>query len=263
MPDKCIVRSLPDWKDCIGYLILQEWFDIWYHAQDNFLPSERHVVNSNILAGIEEFKYCGYQSGDIVDYLKAYRKYRGVEFIGKLGLPLSKAIINKCERDKAFRAYLYKNHKQVMEFGVRAFIYSYDHHLDINRAKAELRNAKNKNILKGFKTTTLKAKVLVYSDEQLTIFPAENPEDLIVEGNTLSHCVGRMGYDKKHAKGDSIILFLRKVAEKDKPYVTVEYDPKRKKILQSYGSHNSKPNQEAQTFLAHWLKHAQDLQICS
>ena len=234
----------------------KEWFDIWYDVYDSFIPPTRHVVNGDILKGIEEFKYCSYRSGDVIAYLKAYRKHKGVEFIGKLDLPLSKALINKCERDKAFRTFLYKNHEAVRPIGVRVFIYAYDHHLPFERAQTEMRAARNKNLEKNFARATARAKALVFSDERLTIFPAEKPIDLITEGNALSHCVGsaRMGYDKKHAKGESVILFVRRISEKDKPYVTVEYDPKGKRILQKYGAHNSKPENDVQKFLCQWLK---------
>lgn len=234
----------------------KEWFDIWYDVYDNFFPSDRHVVNAEILKDTQEFKYCGYRSGDVIAYLKEYRKHKGVEFIGKLDLPLSKALINKCEKDKSFRSFLYKHSEKVRPFGLRAFIYAYDHHLPIEAAQAELRGARNKNLEKNFAKATAKAKVFIFSEKGFTIFPAEKPADLIVEGSALEHCVGqaRQGYDKKHASEKSVILFVRKIDEKSKPYVTVEYDPKGKRILQSYGYKNTKPEQPVQDFLAHWVK---------
>ena len=241
----------------------KEWFDVWYDVHDTFLPPDRHVVNDKILKDIEEFKYCAYSSGDVIAYLKAYRKNKGVEFIGKLDLPLSKALINKCERDKSFCSYLYKNHEKVRPFGVRAFIYAYDHHLPIERAQADLRGARNKNLEKNFAKATAKAKVFIFSENGFTIFPAEKPADLIIEGSALSHCVGnaRMGYDEKHANGKSVIMFVRKISEKDKPYVTVEFDPKDHRILQSYGYKNTKPEQPVQDFLAHWVKAVEGVRV--
>lgn len=232
----------------------KEWFDIWYDVYDSFLPPDRKVINPEILAGIEEFKYCGYSSGDIISYIRAYRKNKGVEFIGKLDLPLSKALIKKCEKDKSFRSFLYKNHQSVRPMGVRALIYAYDHHMTIEQARAALKAAKTKNIEGDFAKSTEKAKGLIYRAEGLIIFPPEKPADLIVEGDALEHCVGRMGYDKKHARGQSFIMFVRKESEKEKPYVTVEYDPAGKRILQSYGFKNSKPEPMVEAFLNQWIK---------
>ena len=232
----------------------KEWFDVWYDVYDSFLPPNRKVINPEILAGIEEFKYCGYSSGDIVSYIRAYRKNKGVEFIGKLDLPLSKALIKKCEGDKSFRSYLYKNHQSVRPMGVRALIYAYDHHMTIEQARAALKASKTKSIEGDFAKSTEKAKSLIYKDNGLIIFPPDKPADLVAEGDALEHCVGRMGYDKKPATGTSFIMFVRKELEKDKPYVTVEYDPDSKKILQSYGHKNTKPEPMVQEFLTRWIQ---------
>ena len=51
---------------------------------------------------------------------------------------------------------------------------------------------------------------------------AKSPAELIKEGNTLHHCVGRMGYDQKMVREESLIFFIRTVAEPDKPFVTIE-----------------------------------------
>ena len=232
----------------------KEWFDKWYDIYDNFLPPDRVVVNADILPKIEEFKYCSYRSGDVIAYLKAYRKHKGVEFIGKLDLPLSKAIINKCEKDKGFKTYLYKHHDKVNHYGVRVFIYAYNHNLTFEQASAKLRGARNENFTKAFAEATAKAKRLIYSEGGLTIFPPNSPADLVIEGDALSHCVGRMGYDKKMVNGTSYIMFVREINAKDTPYVTVEYDPKGQRILQSYGAHNTKPNEACLKFLDNWVR---------
>ena len=72
------------------------------------------------------------------------------------------------------------------------------------------------------------------------------------EGKKLHHCVGKMGYDKKVVDGKSIIAFVRIVDEQTKPYVTVEYDIKRRKIVQCYGDHDSNPGIEVKKFTDKW-----------
>jgi hypothetical protein len=87
---------------------------------------------------------------------------------------------------------------------------------------------------------------------------AQSPAELENEGKILRHCVGKMGYDNKFVREESLIFFLRKPEEKDKPYVTVEYSLKQKKVLQCYGEGNSKPSEEAREYVdAVWLPKAE------
>ena len=61
-----------------------------------------------------------------------------------------------------------------------------------------------------------------------------------------------MGYDKKVVDGKSIIAFVRIVDKQDKPYVTVEYDIKKRRIVQCYGDHDSNPGEEVKKFTDKW-----------
>lgn len=38
---------------------------------------------------------------------------------------------------------------------------------------------------------------------------AKNPSELITEGDALHHCVGRMNYDQKFAREETLIFFIR------------------------------------------------------
>ena len=87
---------------------------------------------------------------------------------------------------------------------------------------------------------------------------AKSPKELQIEGRELRHCVGKFGYDNKFVREESLIFFLRKPDELYKPYVTVEYSLKQKRILQCYGKCNSKPEEEAREFIdAVWLPEAE------
>lgn len=86
---------------------------------------------------------------------------------------------------------------------------------------------------------------------------AQNPQDLINEGEVLHHCVGRMGYDQKFAREETLIFFIRAKEQPDVPLVTVEYSPTQKRVLQCYGDHDSKPSEEIMTFVnKKWLPYA-------
>jgi NACalpha-BTF3-like transcription factor len=78
--------------------------------------------------------------------------------------------------------------------------------------------------------------------------------DLINEGTKLQHCVGKMGYDKKVVDGVSLIAFVRKNGEIEKPFVTAEYRFDEKKLRQCYGIKDSKPSDEVLAFVNTWAE---------
>lgn len=92
----------------------------------------------------------------------------------------------------------------------------------------------------------------------------QTPEEIIAEGQTLRHCVGGYNYIKNHADGRNPILFLRRVAEPDTPWYTMEISASDGKILQCEGKpsedghgkyghiHRDDLPTDAQEFLAAW-----------
>ena len=86
---------------------------------------------------------------------------------------------------------------------------------------------------------------------------ALSPNDLVREGQILEHCVGRMNYDQKFVREESLIFFIRTKEAPNTPLVTVEYSPSRKKILQCYGKNDSTPNDNILEFVnKKWLPFA-------
>lgn len=81
------------------------------------------------------------------------------------------------------------------------------------------------------------------------IRPARDAAEIVAEGRYLHHCVGGDMYLKKHAKGESTILFLRPAEYADIPFLTVEI--KGERILQWYGEYDKKPKKE---YFDAWLK---------
>lgn len=71
---------------------------------------------------------------------------------------------------------------------------------------------------------------------------AKSPAELITEGDALHHCVGRFNCDQKFVREESLIFFIRSKESPNTPFVTVEYSPSRKAVLQCYGDHDSKPD---------------------
>ena len=81
----------------------------------------------------------------------------------------------------------------------------------------------------------------------LVIKIPESIQEIITEGKVLHHCVG--GYADRHAKGQCIIVFLRKKAELNAPYYTIEIGGKwgnRQHIVQCHGYANEMYNKKPQ-----------------
>ena len=86
---------------------------------------------------------------------------------------------------------------------------------------------------------------------------AKSPADLIREGEALHHCVGRMNYDQRFAREESLIFFIRNKYNPDMPFVTVEYSIKYRKVLQCYGEHDRKPSDDVLHYVNKiWLPYA-------
>lgn len=86
---------------------------------------------------------------------------------------------------------------------------------------------------------------------------AKSPADLIKEGDTLNHCVGRMNYDQKMIREETLIFFIRHKDTPDVPFVTVEYSLSKHKVLQCYAKSNSKPDDNVYKYIhKNWLPYA-------
>ena len=72
----------------------------------------------------------------------------------------------------------------------------------------------------------------------------KKPEDIFREGQILHHCVGRegTGYIESHAKGETLILFLRPADKAEDPWYTIEVDPYEMRIKQRYAAYDRQPN---------------------
>ena len=115
-----------------------------------------------------------------------------------------------------------------------------------------------KHLIADFKKAAEKYLSLQYDkrNDYIAII-AMSPADLIREGNELHHCVGKMGYDMKMIRGESLIFFIRAKAEPEKPLVTVEYSPSKKMVLQCYADHNATPDETVMEFVKKkWLPFA-------
>jgi hypothetical protein len=89
------------------------------------------------------------------------------------------------------------------------------------------------------------------------VFIAGSPSELMHEGDALKHCVGKMNYEQKTVREETLIFFVRNVLSPDTPFVTVEYSLLNRSVLQCYGEHNTSPDEKVLTFVNKvWLPKA-------
>lgn len=116
---------------------------------------------------------------------------------------------------------------------------------------------KRPEFVKRFSEVAGKYATLEFSAVDFACVIAKAPSELVREGSYLHHCVGRMGYDQKFVQEKSLIFFIRQSGDAATPYVTVEYSPTERKVLQCYGDHDSRPDDATMAFVQkQWLPYA-------
>lgn len=125
-------------------------------------------------------------------------------------------------------------------------------------AKAEANEREHAKLYEQFAVVAAKYSPLQRTKvEDYLILIARSPQELVYEGNYLHHCVGRMGYDQKFVREETLIFFVRNIDAPDTPFVTMEYSIKSKKILQCYGDKDTKPSDAVLNFVNQkWLPFA-------
>lgn len=123
-----------------------------------------------------------------------------------------------------------------------------------DEAAKSLRARKDRELNKKVARSADKLKTLCWSFGGLTIRPAVSQEELFQEGETLGHCVGRMGYAQKMAEFRTAIFFIRREKTPDVPYVTLELDLKKWEKIQCYGKHDSWPGKAVDEFVKRWIE---------
>lgn len=91
---------------------------------------------------------------------------------------------------------------------------------------------------------------LAWQINGLLIRPCATEEEMIREGKALNHCVAR--YAEDHAKGKTAIFFIRQTDAPDKPFFTLEWDEKNRRVVQNRGKRNCDRTPEVALFEKMW-----------
>lgn len=123
---------------------------------------------------------------------------------------------------------------------------------EYNARKAEMDRKERAKLYEDFRQQASKYKAFEIEGDEYSIIIPEDVSDLKKEGEELHHCVGKMGYDAKMARGECIIAFVRMTKDKATAFVTVEYLTKTNVISQCYADHDSRPSESVIQFVNAW-----------
>ena len=128
---------------------------------------------------------------------------------------------------------------------------------EYHSAKALKDAEEQKNYYESFSKVAEKYAKLSNNNGAYVVVIAKSPAELVNEGKKLNHCVGKMNYDQKFIREETLIFFVRQKENPTEPFVTVEYSLKSKKILQCYGKGDSNPDAEVKEYVNNiWLPYA-------
>lgn len=117
--------------------------------------------------------------------------------------------------------------------------------------------AEQKELTQKFNSRYKELEKFCYSDGELSIHPARDEKEMIIEGKTLHHCVAT--YAKKHAEGKTSIFFIRKVEDEESPYYTLELNKADMTVLQNRGRDNCARTNQVREFENKWLEHIKSI----
>ena len=125
-------------------------------------------------------------------------------------------------------------------------------------AKAEADKKEKRELYEKFAAVAKKYLTLQYDKRGAFLCViARSPADLIREGEVLHHCVGRMNYDRRFIREESLIFFIRSKERPEMPLVTLEYSLTARKVLQCYGEYDRKPDDDVLHYVHKiWLPYA-------
>jgi hypothetical protein len=117
-----------------------------------------------------------------------------------------------------------------------------------DRLAKRMDSTKQARNIEGVKRAALANHALeIAMNGMITRVPSD-PAEIVQEGQALHHCVG--SYAERVAKGECLIVFIRKEASPDEPFVTVEI--RNNAVIQVRGKNNAIPPPEVEKWIKTW-----------
>lgn len=120
-----------------------------------------------------------------------------------------------------------------------------------HRTISQIEYKKNAALGESFAKRLGPLKKLAWAADGLLIRPPADAGDLIFEGKVLHHCVG--GYVSRMAKGETVILFLRRESEPDKPFYTLEWRDGMVIQCRTKNNKSYESDPEVRAFVERWV----------
>lgn len=258
-------------EDIINITLKKSKVDSWFFNRCHLPISENYIENETLINYMGDYVKCGDNNiKNLFQY--AFEKYGGV--IEYKQIDKIKALIKFGYEPNRLIDYLYRdiyNQGLALEFesdwvnalGALTVLYDYANmneemkreydryprylstYHDITEKNYKI---EENNIIKekfNSRIKELKNMNLEYSNDEYSIMLPSNPEDLVKEGQELSHCVA--SYYKRMAAGETNIMFLRRKNNVTQSLVTIEI--KNGEIIQAKGKNNSNPKESEMSFI--------------
>lgn len=231
-----------------GYDVTSVRYTGWWGYQEKFLLSQRINWKSNDLLKMlglnkTEFKtlkgsehlweqYLGYREEypklrpeDLLSIAKVFKDEHGtlerlVKTTGLTPQRLARYIHEQEMTPPDYSDYL--EQCETLEYNIHDTMIALPHNFWTmhNRLTQIINYEHDELVLQNFTSRLAERVSLEFSADGLLVRQPHSLKEIEDEGRILEHCVG--GYAERHAMGKLSIMFLRKAAEPDKPYYTVE-----------------------------------------
>ncbi len=197
----------------------------------NFLNRYRESYHQWILEHMKTLVDNGYKVKEILDYLQRADMYQAVE-----------------QHDALVLLSDYVHMAKKAELPFEKFPKSLKKSHDLMRRAYNL--VKNEICDRGIRESSIKNKHLAYEDKDFAIILPECLADLKKEGDELHHCVA--SYAERVANGECIIALLRKAANKNMPFYTIEIRNNVVTQIKGYGNRGLGRDPKIRVFLRNW-----------
>ncbi len=128
------------------------------------------------------------------------------------------------------------------------------HNLIVARYNQVKHEREDKHFAETVKAIYEKLRCTAFEKSGFCIVLPQRRSDLITEGQSLNHCVGTDGYYRNHLAGTKLIFFVREIANRGKPFFTMEVDMTDYHICQLYGFGDCSAPDDVQKFANEFVK---------
>ena len=126
-----------------------------------------------------------------------------------------------------------------------------------DRIALERKKAEIEQRAAGFAAMADKMAAFAWEQYGITIRACADEYELIAEGKALNHCVAT--YAGKVSRGETAIFLIRRGTEPEKPWYTLQLDPKKLEVKQNRGKCNCARTPEVEHFEQEWLEHIRSI----